>query len=140
MTMVDGVEAAMPDMDAGNVVVVYDGECPFCASYVTMLRLREVAGNVDLVDARSDAPVAVWARGRFDLDEGMAVRLHGAWHTGGDAVQALALLTGPSNVLNRLHYAIFRHRGVSRFLYPGLRAGRNLALRLLGRKKISDSF
>lgn len=36
----------------GPVEVVYDGECPFCASYVALLRLRERVGEVRLIDAR----------------------------------------------------------------------------------------
>ena len=37
--------------------VVYDGECPFCSSYVKLLRLREAAGSIVLLNAREDHPV-----------------------------------------------------------------------------------
>ncbi len=138
--MPENNEAAAQASPGEGVAVVYDGDCPFCTRYVTMLRLKAVAGEVELVDARSDHPLARWARRRFDLDDGMAVRIHGAWHTGSDAVHALALLTGPSSTLNRLHYAVFRHRRSSAAIYPFLRAGRNLALRLIGRQKIGEAF
>jgi predicted DCC family thiol-disulfide oxidoreductase YuxK len=138
--MPESNEAAATAAAAEGIAVVYDGDCPFCTQYVTMLRLKAVAGDVELVDARSDHDLAIWARRHFDLDDGMAVRIHGAWHTGSDAVHALALLTGPSSTLNRLHYAVFRHRRTSAAIYPFLRAGRNLALRLIGRQKIGEAF
>lgn len=129
-----------PSPEGDGVAIVYDGECPFCTRYVSMLRLREVAGDVKLVDARSDDPIAVWARDQFDLDDGMAVRVHGVWRTGGDAVNALALLTGDSTTLNKIHYLIFKNQRVSAVVYPVLRGGRNLLLRMLGRRKIADDF
>ena len=132
-------ETIQPNADDG-VAVVYDGECPFCARYVSMLRLKAVAGKVELIDARSDDPLANWARNEFDLDNGMAVRLHGDWQLGSNAMNALAILTGPSSTMNRIHYAIFRHKRLSRFLYPMLRGGRNLILRILRRRKIADDF
>ncbi|GAB5455393.1 MAG: DCC1-like thiol-disulfide oxidoreductase family protein [Henriciella sp.] len=132
--------APFPDPDQDGVIVVYDGECPFCARYVSMLRLREVAGNVALIDARSNDPIAAWARHEFDLDEGMAVRMHDTWRLGGDAINALALLTGPSSFMNRVNYLVFKNKHLSRFVYPVLRMGRNLALRLLGRRRIVDDF
>jgi len=138
--LADSIKQAEPAAERDHVAVVYDGDCPFCKRYVAMLRLREVAGSVDLIDARSDHELAVWARRRFDLDDGMAVRIHGVWRTGGDAVNALALLTGPSTALNKLHFYVFRNKRLSAVLYPVLRGGRNLALRLLGRRKISETF
>lgn len=133
-------EQAASATSGDGVAVVYDGHCPFCTQYVKMLRLKAVSSEVELVDARSDHPLARWARRRFDLDDGMAVRIHGEWRVGSDAVHALALLTGPSSMLNRLHYEIFRHQRASAAIYPFLRAGRNLAIRLIGRRKIGEAF
>jgi hypothetical protein len=41
-------------------------------------------------------------------------------------------------VFNRLTYWSFRSRRASRVLYPVLRAGRNLVLKLLGRTRINN--
>ena len=35
-----------------GVRILYDGACPFCASYVRYARLKDRVGEVDLVDAR----------------------------------------------------------------------------------------
>jgi predicted DCC family thiol-disulfide oxidoreductase YuxK len=119
-------------------VVVYDGECPFCAAYVRMTRLRDSAGPVTLVDARTaDHPVLARIRERgLDLDRGMVVELDGQLHHGDAAMTALALLTTPSGAFNRAVRAVFRRPGLARVVYPPMVAGRNLTLRLLGRRPI----
>ena len=119
-------------------IVVYDGECPFCAAYVRMTRLRESAGPVTMVDARtSDHPVLGEIRAAdLDIDRGMVVKLDGQLHHGDAAMTALALMTTPSGGFNRMMRALFRRPGLARVIYPPMVAGRNLTLRLLGRQPI----
>lgn len=123
-----------------GLTIVYDGDCPFCSAYVAMTRLREAAGSVELVDAReADHPVVREAKAAgLDLDEGMAMKMDGRLYHGADVMNRLALMTSPAGPFNALMREVFRHPRLSRALYPSLRAGRNLALRLLGRKKIAD--
>lgn len=123
--------------DANDIYVIYDGECPFCSAYVRMVRLRNVAGKVHLLDAREPHPVVeeIKALG-FDFDEGMALKIGDAIYHGDDCVHQLAMMSGPSGVLNRLHFWVFQNPKRAKLLYPYLRAGRNLALRLLGKRKI----
>jgi predicted DCC family thiol-disulfide oxidoreductase YuxK len=120
------------------ITIVYDGECPFCASYVKLLRLRDAAGPVRLVDARSDDPAVQRVReAGFDLDEGMAlIDAETIWH-GEDCINRIALMSTPSGLFNRINATVFRSPRASKALYPVLRGGRNLALRLMGRKKIN---
>ncbi len=119
-------------------VIVYDGECPLCSAYVRMLRLRRAAGPVTLVDAREAGhPLVARARAEgLDLDRGMVVALGGRLHHGDAAMTVLSLLTTPIGQFNRLTAWIFRSPARARFLYPAMVAGRNLVLRLLGRRKI----
>lgn len=120
------------------ITIVYDGECPFCASYVKLLRLRDAVGPVRLVDARTDDPaVRRVQEAGFDLDDGMAL-LDGdtIWH-GEDCINRIALMSTSSGLFNRINAAVFRSPGASKALYAVLRGGRNLALRLMGRKKIN---
>jgi predicted DCC family thiol-disulfide oxidoreductase YuxK len=35
------------------MAIVYDGECMFCTRYVTLMGLRDLVGDVELVDARA---------------------------------------------------------------------------------------
>ncbi len=120
------------------VAIVYDGECPFCANYVKLLRLRDAVGLVRLVDARSDDPaVKRVSDAGYNLDDGMAL-IDGEtiWH-GQDCINRIALMSTPSGVFNRINAAVFRSPRTSKALYPVLRGGRNLALKMLGRKKIN---
>ena len=74
----------------------------------------------------------------LDLDDGMVVKTGGRLYHGGDCLHVLAMLSTRAGLFNRLIGAIFRSPRLSRALYPSLRAGRNAALRLLGRKPIRD--
>jgi predicted DCC family thiol-disulfide oxidoreductase YuxK len=120
-----------------GVSVVYDGLCPFCSAYAHMLRLRESAGPVRLVDARGEpALVADLAAAEAPVNDGMAVLYGRRLYYGSDAIHILALLASESGLANRLVAGLLRGEGRARFAYPLLRAGRNLGLRLLGRPQI----
>lgn len=122
-----------------GIWVVYDGECPFCNAYVRMLRLRKATGDVRLIDARSDHPIVAELKAKgLDLDEGMALKIGDEVYHGDACMHRLALLSGPSDLANRLHYWIFSKPTWARALYPWLRAGRNAALRLLGKRRINE--
>lgn len=128
------------DTAADELWVVYDGECPFCSSYVRLYRLREVAGKVHLVDAREPHPIVDEVRSLgFDLDEGMAVKAVGKFYHGAAAMQFLAILGTGSGLFNRVNRAIFRHPRLARVLYPWLVRGRLLTLRLLGRRTLHSA-
>ena len=119
--------------------VVYDGECPFCSRYVKMLRLRAAVGSVELVNARSDHPVVAFLLERqIDLNDGMAFVQNGQVSHGDECIHKIALLTTPSGIVNRLNAWIFRSVTASRLLYPVLRFGRNVTLKLLGRRKLDS--
>lgn len=128
------------EVPARGLEVIYDGECPFCSSYVRLVRLREALGQVTLIDARSDHPLVaqVVAMG-YDLDEGMIVRLDGRIHHGADAMRLLTALSTPSPAFNRMMRTLFASPARAARLYPVLRSGRNFVLRLLGRRKIMRS-
>ncbi|MCU0908592.1 MAG: DUF393 domain-containing protein [Rhodobacteraceae bacterium] len=122
------------------LTVVYDGECPFCAAYVRMTRLRAAAGPVALVNARDPHPVVDEARAAgLDLDRGMVVKAGGRLYHGDAAMTLLAGLTTPSGLFNRLTAWTFRSPARARLIYPPMVAGRNLTLRLLGRRKLTQT-
>lgn len=129
-----GVEASAP---AEDVSIVYDGECPFCQHFMLLVRVRESAGSVRLIDARSDDPLVtdVIQRG-FDLDQGMIVKIGERFYHGAEAMQVLAMLSTRTGWFNKLNYQLFRSQRASRALYPLLRSGRNLVLRIRGHKPI----
>jgi hypothetical protein len=59
-------------------------------------------------------------------------------YLGAECIHRLALMSTDVNWFNQLNGIVFRSSGASRLLYPLLRTGRNLALALLGRDKITS--
>ena len=122
-----------------GLLLVYDKQCPFCHAYCRLVRVRAAAGDLRLVDARAGGPEMerITAMG-LDIDQGMVLIAGDELYYGSDAIHALSLLSSRSGVFNRLNYLVFRSRTLSRAFYPLLRAGRNLALKLLRRGRINN--
>lgn len=130
--------SADPGFDAGTTWIVYDGECPFCTQYVKLVRLRETIGKVRPLNAREDHPVVRYVKSKgVDLNQEMALVMKGEIFTGPDCMHRLALMSTGSGFFNGLMSKMFASRGLTRALYPFLRTGRNLTLRLMGRKQIA---
>jgi predicted DCC family thiol-disulfide oxidoreductase YuxK len=120
-----------------GAALVYDGDCPVCSAYVRFVRLRESVGKVELIDARGGGPWVDRARAAgLDLNEGFALFYGERWYYGPDCIQMLALLSSPSGLFNRINAVAFRSPRVASALYPVLRGGRNLLLRILGRRPL----
>lgn len=122
---------------AKPALIVYDGDCVFCQSYVRFMRLRETVGVVELLDARSGDPrVASFQRQGYDLNEGMLFVLDDKVYHGDEAVNLLAILSSSSSLFGRLNRAILSNRTAARLIYPALKLGRRITLRLRGRSLI----
>jgi predicted DCC family thiol-disulfide oxidoreductase YuxK len=125
--------------DTTDIFLVYDEECPACSYYCHMVRIRESVGNLVLIDAREpSAFMDEITAEELDIDQGMVLIVGDRMYYGVDAIHALAIMGTRSGVFNRVAYWCFRSRAVSRILYPTLRAGRNLLLKILGRTKINN--
>ena len=128
---------SLTENNNNGLTLVYDGECPFCTRYASMVRLRDSAGSLEILNARDSHPLVEQLAGSgFNLDDGMVLKVGDAVYHGDQALHAVAMLSSRVGWFNRLNYLVFRSSSVSGVLYPVLRAGRNLALRMLGRKKI----
>lgn len=118
--------------------IAYDGQCPFCSAYVRLTRLRASAGALELIDARSNHPSLSEVReAGLDINQGMVVKYQGRLYHGADAMHVISLLSTRLPLFNSLMALMFSSRTVARVLYPLLRGGRNLTLRLMGRKRIN---
>jgi len=117
--------------------IYYDGECPFCANYVALTKLREAVGKVTLVNLREDAAArAELINSGIDPDLGMVVDYDGKRHVGEAAVNRLSTLSSGEGLLNHIAATTLSNQLISRATYPVMRAGRNLTLTLLGRTPI----
>jgi predicted DCC family thiol-disulfide oxidoreductase YuxK len=118
-------------------VLVYDRQCPVCDLYCNWVRIEEP--GVWRVNARDHNEIMkeITARG-LDIDQGMVMKMNDRFYYGADAIHQLALISSPSTAFNRLNIWTFRSPRRARWLYPVLRAGRNLLLKMLGRSKINN--
>jgi predicted DCC family thiol-disulfide oxidoreductase YuxK len=123
-----------------RIAIVYDGDCPLCNTYVTMTRLQKAVGTPTLLNARErpDLAKALTERGA-GLDTGLAVYYRGRIYTGGDAMHVLALLSTPVGFANRLTAALLSQRSIALRVYPFLRAGRNLLLKIRNRPQLETN-
>lgn len=122
-----------------RMLIVYDGQCPFCTSYVRMNRLKEAAGKVELIDARSQDPATQFVRAAgYDLNEGMAVIWANRIYYGKDAVVLISSIADSnSRWAARLMALLLGSRRSAAFFYPIMKFGRRVTLALLGRPPIS---
>lgn len=121
------------------MIVIYDGDCPFCSRYVSYLRLKDVVGRVEMIDARR-APKEVERLQQLgvSLDEGIVVEFGDARYHGAEAIHQLTLMMTRSGIVNRVMHWMFSSKKRARYAYPVLRTGRNLALWLLKRPRITS--
>ena len=126
-------------MPTPEILLVYDKECPLCNAYCRMARIRSSVGELRLVDARDASAVMdeITLKG-LDIDQGMVLKVDDTLYYGSDAIHALSLMSSRSGLFNRLTYWVFRTRTVSHLIYPVLRLGRNILLKLLGKSKINN--
>ena len=125
--------------EAPDILLVYDRQCPACEMYSTLTRIRESVGTLRLVDARDGGEVMqrITDAG-LDIDEGMVLIVGDTMYYGAEAIHRLALMSTRSGFFNRLTAFSFATERRARWLYPVLKAGRNLLLKLLRRHRINN--
>lgn len=132
-----------PSVDRGadapaDLAIIYDGECPFCAAYIKMLRLRDSVGTVRLINAREDHPEVRRVKSLgLDLQEGMVARYGGKDYYADECLTLLAMLSSGSGLFNALTAWLFKSARRAKLMYPVMKAGRSVTLKLLGRKPIT---
>lgn len=121
-------------MTARKIIIIYDGECPFCSAYVRMVRLKDAFDEVILVDARRPhIPLQDILMGRnIDLDQGMAVRIGDDLYHGADAMNILSLTATRSSWFNRIVALFFSCPRMAKLLYPVCKFFRRTALVIKG--------
>jgi hypothetical protein len=78
---------------AGADFLLYDGECPACAAYVAMSRLRQLYPGLRIWSARTEPALVARLRAEgYEIDEGMALSLGCVVHFGAEATRTIAVL------------------------------------------------
>ncbi|MDX5406345.1 MAG: DUF393 domain-containing protein [Chromatiaceae bacterium] len=121
------------------IILIYDKDCPACNAYCQLVRIRQSVGDLTLINAREGSAILreLTAQG-LDIDQGMVLKMGDKLYYGSDAIYMLSLLSSRSGLFNRLNYHLFKSRKVANWLYPVLRACRNMLLKLLRKRKINN--
>ncbi|NQZ14689.1 MAG: DUF393 domain-containing protein [Alphaproteobacteria bacterium] len=120
-----------------KIIIAYDGDCPFCSSYVHMQRLQNLGIDVSLVNFRDDPELVETLRHKnLDPNNGMYVKMGDAEYYADEAVTVISSLTTSKNIINLGFKWWFKNRTRAKILYPVLRTGRNLSLKMLGKSKL----
>lgn len=116
-----------------KLLIVYDGDCPFCSSYVKLVNLRE-SWTVTLLDVRSSKAAEILSLDELKrVEREMLVRMSTADFWGGDAMWVLARLKrGCRNVPSATKGSVIRF--LYHAFYPVLRGGRAGILTILGKR------
>ena len=125
-------------MNKKQYILIYDSECPVCANYVQMIRIRESLGELTLVSARdnSDLVKEISAMG-INLDKGMVLKIDDQIFSDSETIHALAMISSRSTLFNKVNSWIFKSKWRTRLLYPPLRFGRRCLLSILGKKMLN---
>lgn len=128
----------MPNQLADNkMIIVYDGECPFCSNYVRLMALRKSVDNVALINARTQHPVVQKLIDLgYDLNEGMAAIYGDTIYYGSDAVVVISSMSGERGWLARSIARLLRDQRRAKLLYPVMKVGRRIVLTILGKPLI----
>jgi len=131
--------SSTPLLDTAPLLLVYDKECPACNNFSQMIRIKESVGRLELVDAREDTQIMqeITAAG-LDIDNGMVLKMGDQLYYGSDAIHALSLISSRSGIFNRMNYWVFKSKRVSHVIYPMLRFGRAILLKLMRKTKINN--
>jgi len=138
------------DQIGGNIEVedtengvwfIYDGDCPICQMAAEALRIKQDYGTLHLLDARvsTDHPLMqeINIRG-LDLDQGMVIVADGQFHFGKGALKFMARYSERKGLFNWFTTSLFWSDFLAKALYPLMRGGRNLLLKLRGVDKIRN--
>lgn len=113
--------------------LIYDGECPLCKNYARYLDVRDAVGDLVLVNAREGGDLVQEVRDlSYDLNEGMVLKVHGRYYAGSDALHMLALMSGRRGLFSVANRILFTSPGTAWMMYPLLKLGRRIALKLRG--------
>jgi predicted DCC family thiol-disulfide oxidoreductase YuxK len=123
--------------DSEKLIIAYDGDCPLCASYVRMQRLNDLNMKLELINFR-EAPELIEKLKQQGLNpnNGMYVELAGTSYYADEAMTVLSSLSTSKNWLNLAFKWWFKSKARAKFLYPVLRGGRGIVLKIMGRAQL----
>ena len=119
------------------ISIIYDDGCPVCSYYISISRIEEKFGKVNLIKARNNLKILDYLKSiNININEGMIVVFDKKIYFGSDAINIISVLGRKDSFINNVMISIFKYKVISQLLYPLLKLGRRLLLLILGKKLI----
>lgn len=127
--------SSSPPRHEPELVIYYDGDCPFCQHYVSMLRIQSSVNGVSLHNLRtlSQTDKTLLETHGMRLGKGMIVQWQGSFYQRDQAVLILTTLSHSQSWFRALGKWFLTRPGVLKVLYPIAFQIRLLTLKCLGR-------
>jgi hypothetical protein len=120
-----------------TISIIYDDGCPVCSYYISISRIEEKFGKVNLIKARNNLKILDYLKSiNININEGMIVVFDKKIYFGSDAINIISVLGRKDSFINNVMISIFKYKVISQLLYPLLKLGRRLLLLILGKKLI----
>ena len=124
-----------------EIKIIYDGQCILCSNYVSMVQLKKNIKTIELIDARIHKEyVTEMTKRGLDINQGMLVIYGDKLFFGSEAVHILAILSSKSNLILNFINVFFSSKIIASIIYPFCKFGRNLILKINGRKMIKTDL
>ena len=118
-----------------KILLIYDGECPFCNHFAQLVELKSNLPTIEILDGRKDLVLLtrLFSQG-YDLNEGaILIRDNEVIH-GAEAISWICTkIKEPSDSLLEILRLIFSSNKRTNLLFPILLWGRRLFLTIKGK-------
>lgn len=126
-----------------KIIIIYDGECPFCLKYSNYLNLMKSFEKIEIKNARELTSIEFAELDQLGLDvnQGIIARVQmnelevTTNYSGREAMNFLAKFDKNTKFVGKLH-RLMRFKILSNILYPLLFWGRAVVLKLIGVNRI----
>jgi len=109
-----------------ELILYYDGKCPFCNRYADILKLKKCY-HIKICDARTNLH---WKKldENIQLDEGVILQYDDTYFQGVEALNMLLYICKYDGVFFLLQKWIFSNKFVGNIVYSGFKYLRKIAL------------
>ncbi len=122
-----------------EIIVYYDGECPFCQNYSEYLYLKNNY-SFQILDARQyPEKMKEFYQMGYDINTGMILSYNNQLFVGRKAVNKIGKLSHKIRLKDKILDAILSNRYGMIILYPLIKGMRRLVLLFLGVKKFNHN-
>ena len=102
-----------------TISIIYDDGCPVCSYYISISRIEEKFGKVNLIKARNNLKILDYLKStNIDINEGMIVVFDKKINFGSDAINIISILGRKDSFINNVMISIFKYKVISQLLYP----------------------